>query len=132
MTAVLPDTSALIAALRGHAASATALATADRVMLSPVVEGELLAGVRRTPVARDRERVRELLDGPRIERLAVARETAIRYAAIKDALLSAGTPVPANDIWIAASAMEHGLKVVTLDRHFLQIPQILTEVLEPS
>ncbi len=37
------------------------------------------------------------------------------------------TPVPSNDAWIAASAMEHGLIVVTTDRHYLNIPQVITE-----
>lgn len=130
MSAVLPDTSVAIAALRGHAASAEALATADRVAISPVVEAELLTGAARAPTARDRGRVGEFLDGPRIERLVIARETAVRYAAIKGALRRDGTPVPTNDIWIAASAMEHGLRVLTLDRHFLEIRQILVEYFE--
>lgn len=132
MSPVLPDTSAVIAALRGHAASAEGLATADRVVLSPVVEAELLTGANRAAAARDRARVREFLEGPRIERTAIGREAAVRYAVIKGALLSAGTPLPTNDIWIAASAMEHGLRVLTLDRHFLAMPQILVECLEPA
>ena len=42
----------------------------------------------------------------------------------------AGRPVPANDIWIAAAAMGRGLRVLTLDRHYLEIPQILVEMFE--
>jgi predicted nucleic acid-binding protein len=38
---------------------------------------------------------------------------------------TAGTPIPTNDFWIAASAMQYGLTVVTTDAHFLKIPQIL-------
>lgn len=34
--------------------------------------------------------------------------------------------VPSNDLWIAATAMQHGLRVVTTDRHFDRIPQIVT------
>ena len=39
----------------------------------------------------------------------------------------AGTPIPTNDIWIAASAMEYGLSVVTTDQHYQKIPQIIVE-----
>lgn len=45
-------------------------------------------------------------------------------------LRKAGTPIPANDLWIAATAMEHGLTVVTLDKHFARIPQILCRACE--
>jgi tRNA(fMet)-specific endonuclease VapC len=50
-----------------------------------------------------------------------------RYAAIINYLRKNGTPIPTNDIWIAASAMEYGLKVITTDRHYLNIPLIITE-----
>jgi predicted nucleic acid-binding protein len=39
--------------------------------------------------------------------------------------------VPTNDIWIAASAMELGLRIITLDRHYLEIPQIVVDLFEP-
>jgi predicted nucleic acid-binding protein len=41
-----------------------------------------------------------------------------------------GTPIPTNDLWIAASAMQHGLKVLTTDKHYLEVPQIITEYFE--
>ena len=43
-----------------------------------------------------------------------------------------GTPVPTNDLWIASTAMQHGLKVLTTDRHYLKIPHILAEYCEPD
>jgi predicted nucleic acid-binding protein len=51
-------------------------------------------------------------------------DTADRYALIVDSLRSAGTPIPTNDIWIAASAMQHGLGVLTTDDHFGRVRQI--------
>jgi len=54
-------------------------------------------------------------------------ETAERYAVVTDYLRRAGTPVPTNDLWIAASAMQHGLKVLTADAHYLKIPQVIAE-----
>jgi predicted nucleic acid-binding protein len=40
--------------------------------------------------------------------------------------------LPSNDVWLAATAMQHGLRVLTLDRHFLDIPQVLVELFEPG
>ena len=54
-------------------------------------------------------------------------ETAERYGAIVHALRTAGTPIPTNDLWIAASAMQHGLRVLTTDAHYNRVAQILVE-----
>jgi len=43
-----------------------------------------------------------------------------------------GTPIPANDLWIAASAAQHGLVLMTLDSHFKNVPQVLVEYLGPA
>jgi predicted nuclease of predicted toxin-antitoxin system len=43
-----------------------------------------------------------------------------------------GTPVPTNDIWIAATAAQHGFRLLTLDSHFLQIPQVMVDLIEPA
>lgn len=51
-------------------------------------------------------------------RLSPTDRTADEYARIKHELAKAGTPIPENDIWIAASAREHGLPLVTCDGHF--------------
>lgn len=48
-----------------------------------------------------------------------------RYAVIHDYLRAHGTPVSPNDLWIAASAAQHGLVVITLDGDFERIPQVL-------
>ena len=52
------------------------------------------------------------------------RETTEQYARLFVQLRRAGTPVPDNDLWIAALAMEHDLAVITRDRHFESIPQL--------
>jgi len=50
-----------------------------------------------------------------------------RYAIILNSLWRAGTAIPTNNIWIAASAMEYGLRVVTTDDHYRKIPQIMVD-----
>ena len=53
------------------------------------------------------------------------RETAEQYARLFVQLKRAGTPIPDNDLWIAALALEHDLMLITRDRHFQDIPQLL-------
>lgn len=56
-------------------------------------------------------------------------DTAERFALIQRILQDSGRPIPTNDMWIAASAMEHGLRLVTADVHYKAIPMILADVL---
>lgn len=128
MTAILLDTSAYSAFMRGHAALKLALQDADRIALTPIVLGELGAGFRAG--ARQKKNEAELhrfLASPRVHVVAVDPDTAERYAVILHGLRRAGTPIPTNDIWIAASAMQHGLRILTTDVHYTRIPQVLVE-----
>ena len=52
-------------------------------------------------------------------------ETAERYAVILNGLWTIGRPIPTNDLWIAASAMQYGLTILTTDAHFTHIAQVL-------
>lgn len=63
--------------------------------------------------------------------LIVDEETSERYATIRVALKKAGIPVTANDIWIAASAMQHGLPILTSDRDFQNISQVIVRHFSP-
>ena len=129
---VFVDTSAYSAFLRGHPEVESVLQRAEEIYLSPIVLGELRSGFRRgRRAARNEEVLDEFLDTPRVEILPVLDGTAVRYAEILSYLRSAGTPLPTNDVWIAASAMEHGLQVLTTDKHFLAAPQILVDLRGP-
>lgn len=122
------DTSAYSALARGNTVVRDRLALADEVCLCPVVIGELLAGFRRGGREEvNRHVLAEFLDLPEVAVLSLDEETSERYAVISDHLRRAGTPIPTNDLWIAAAAMQHGLKILTTDRHFLHVSQVLTE-----
>jgi tRNA(fMet)-specific endonuclease VapC len=62
------------------------------------------------------------LSKPSVRVLSVTEETALRYAEVDVYLRKNGRPIPRNDVWIAASALEHGLQLLTLDTHFREIP----------
>lgn len=133
MTRVLLDTSAYSVFMRGQAAIKQALQQADEIYFSPIVLGELLAGFRR---GRNREKnERELqafLSSPRVRGVGLDDETAERYAVILEGLWKAGTPIPTNDIWIAASAMQYGLSILTTDAHYHQVAQVIVHLFDTS
>jgi predicted nucleic acid-binding protein len=69
--------------------------------------------------------LRKLLSKSTVGILLPGRETAEQYARVFVQLKCAGTPNPDNDLWIAALALEHDLMLITRDRHFRYIPQLL-------
>ena len=131
MNRILLDTSAYSAHLYSHADVRGAIQRASEIGFSAVSIGELRAGfLKGGRSRRNEELLASFLASPRVRILAVDEETASRYAAIHDHLRRQGTPVPTNDIWIAATAAQYGLRLVTLDQHFLDVPQIAVDFIE--
>lgn len=123
---MLVDTTAYSAFMRGHSAIVAAVSGAPVIAMSPIVLGELKTGFRRGErLDRNLAELTKFLSSPRVRLPPLTGATSDRYAAIMEYLLRAGTPVPTNDVWIAASAMEHGWPVLTTDTHYQRIPQIL-------
>jgi predicted nucleic acid-binding protein len=125
------DTSGYSAFKRGHDGALAVVQSAAEIVLPAVVLGELLAGFRIG--SRERSNRRELdafMESPRVRVAALDFETAQRYAEILPYLRERGTPIPTNDIWIAATAMEWGLRVLTTDAHFGWLPQVSVLPLE--
>lgn len=121
------DTSAYSSFLRGNGEIRKYLQSAERIFVNAVILGELLAGfIMGKSEEKNRTLLQDFLSSPRVEILDIDQETAERYAVIIGYLRRRGTPIPTNDLWIAASAMRYGLRVLTTDGHFLKVPHILT------
>lgn len=123
MKKILLDTSAYSYLRQGNEEVLDALSHADLVYVSIFVLGELYAGFRggsKEPA--NRELLERFLKRPTVRVIAATRETAEVFGEIKNMLKRAGRPLPLNDVWIAAHAMETGSIVVTFDSHFRQIP----------
>jgi tRNA(fMet)-specific endonuclease VapC len=127
---VLFDTSAYSLLRRDSEGALRALRQARLVVLTPIVVGELRAGfMRGTRRAENEQHLRQFIASSRVGVVALTLETSDCYALIEHDLRSRGTPLAANDLWIAASAMEHGLTLVTADSHFERVSQIALELL---
>ncbi|MEW6776044.1 MAG: type II toxin-antitoxin system VapC family toxin [Bdellovibrionota bacterium] len=132
MSRILVDTSAYSALLRSHPEILEAFGRADEVHLNAVVLGELRAGFRAGTRRRENERtLLEFLEEGRTKVLPLDEDTADCYAEIFSSLRAAGTPIPTNDLWIAASAMQYGLRLLTTDRHYLRVHQVIVDYCEP-
>jgi tRNA(fMet)-specific endonuclease VapC len=128
VTRILLDTSAYSALLRGDERVRDALRQADEIRVNPVVLGELLAGFLRGGKRQKNEaELRRFLASPRVQVVGIDAQTAERYALVLASLRRRGKPIPSNDLWIAASAAQHGLRLLTLDAHFLEVEQILVD-----
>lgn len=125
---VAVDTNRLTDLLRGDAQLAERLGACDEVWIPLMVLGEIKAGFHGgTQRHRNEALLQRFLAKATVSVLLPGRETAEHYARIFVQLKRAGTPVPDNDLWIAALALEHDLTLITRDQHFERISQLPRE-----
>lgn len=128
MKTLMIDTSAYAVFKRGHSDATSQIRKAVEILVPSIVLGELRAGFefgRRKTI--NHNELDAFLSSSRVSVTPVINETAERYARIYAYLRKNGRPIPTNDLWIAASAMEHSAVLLTADTHFLHIPQILVK-----
>lgn len=117
------DTNALSAFADGDKGILPALKKAAFLAVPVVVLGEFYFGIRQSRLRKTYEKwIEENM--PLWKMLDVTRRTAKHYGAVHSELKKAGTPIPENDVWIAALAMEHDLPVLTRDAHFDKVAKL--------
>lgn len=120
------DTNRITDLFRGDAGLAGQLEHCEEVWIPLIVIAEIKAGFRGgTAQRRNEALLQRLLAKPTVGVLLPDQETAESYARLFVQLKRAGTPIPDNDLWIAALVLQHNLLLITRDRHFARIPQLM-------
>ncbi len=129
MKTVALDTNAYSGFKRGLVEVVNQLARAERILIPVPVLAELRIGFRGgSREARNLDELEQFLSSPRVEICSLTEQTAILYAEIFGTLQRKGTPIPLNDVWIAASAMEQGAILLSADTHFSRIDGLLLNI----
>lgn len=98
---------------------------ADIIYVSVITLGEIKYGFLKGLQLKDNNRLlNDFLDNPLVKEIDIVEVTAMIYAEIYYKLQKLGLPVPSNDIWIAACAIETDSTIITYDKHFLKIPGV--------
>lgn len=118
------DTNALSAFVDGDPALGRAIRRQASLSIPVIVLGEFRYGI---ASSRHRRAYEDWLDEhlADFDVLPVTSQTTTFYATVRQSLKRLGKPVPANDAWIAALALEHGLPVVSRDAHFDAVPHVV-------
>ena len=126
------DTSAYSHMRTGNPQVLDLVAGADVVLIPVIVLGELEAAFESgSRPASNRAALAEFLDEPFVWILDVTRPVARRYGEIHGRLRRGGTPIPVNDIWIAASTLECSGRLLTFDTDFRQVQGLEATILTP-
>lgn len=126
MKRIFIDTNVYAAFKRNEPVVIGLMRRAELIAVSTVILGELLAGFRCG--SREEQNRRELdlfLDAPRVSVYSIDDETAEFYSSVFSDLKMKGRPIPSNDIWLAASTLQHGCALATLDGHFTHVSGLL-------
>jgi len=122
MRPIALDTNAYTAFKRGDEQIVTVLQHAPIIIVCVTVLGELLGGFAAGQrESHNRSELTQFLNTPRVKVVSSTIATADLYALVYAALRRKGQPIPTNDLWIAASSLEHGAALLTLDAHFHNI-----------
>lgn len=122
MRPIALDTNAYTAFKRGDEQIVAVLQHAPVIIVCITVLGELLGGFAAgQQESRNRSELTQFLNTPRVKFVPGTTATADLYALVYSALRRKGQPIPTNDLWIAASSLEHGAALLTLDAHFQNI-----------
>src|SRR5882672_9580243 len=119
------DTNRYVDFCREVAEVVEAVRLAEKIFIAFVVLGELRSGFQSGTKSLQNERILvRFLNSPRVATLFPDEDTTHHYARLFQQLRKQGTPIPVNDLWLAALVLQHDLQLLTRDRHFDHIPQL--------
>ena len=119
------DTNAYKDFCAGNSQALEQVQLADDILIPFIVLAELRAGFACGSVARRNEAILvKFLNSPRVRVVYPNEETTHHYAMLFFQLRTQGTPIPTNDIWIAALSVQQRALLYTHDRHFDHLPQL--------
>jgi tRNA(fMet)-specific endonuclease VapC len=123
---ILLDTNAYVGFKRNVVEMVDFIVSAESIVFSPIVLGELMFGFRNgTRCKENMEDLNSFLDHEVVELVQIGKITSDRYSRIAEQLKRQGTPIPTNDIWIAAQTIEHGAELISSDKHFEKISSLV-------
>lgn len=120
------DTNALVDFFRGKPAVKKEIQKYESIYVPFIVLAELRAGFLSGKRGLENEKVLTLfLNSPRTEILLASEDTTHHYAKLFQQLRSQGTPIPTNDLWIASLCLQYDFVLLSSDKHFQSIPQLI-------
>ena len=126
MRRIIIDTNVYVAFKRNFEDVIDALRKVDYIGINTVVLGELYSGFKGgTMEGLNKRELEQFLDKPRVDVIPIDEITAEFYAHVYWGLKRKGYPVPTNDMWVAASALQHGLALFSMDAHFEKVDGLM-------
>ena len=128
---IVLDTSAYVGFKCNEVETVEFIVSSEMILFSPVVLGELMLGFRNgTRFKENMDDLNRFLNHEAVELVQIGKITSDRYSRIAAQLKRQGTPIPTNDIWIAAQTMEHGAELITSDQHFKRVSGLVCTIFQ--
>lgn len=126
ITRILLDTNAYSAFKHNSKDAIDIISRAEHIGMNSVVAGELCAGFAAgTREDKNLRELREFLLSYRVRKIPIDHETATYYARVYQELKRKGRPIPTNDLWIAATALQYNFAIFSYDKHFKDIDGLI-------
>ena len=124
---VLLDTSVIVPHLRKHSVRIKKPSHGGSLYVIPIILGELYYGAYYSDNPDQKITAIQAMRGA-LDELSIDEATVLEYGKTRARLRKQGTPLPENDVWIAAAAIRYGLPVATYDKHFTMVPGLKTSL----
>jgi len=127
---ILMDTSAYVGFKLNKSDLVYRIINAESILISPIVLGELMFGFRNgNRFEENMDDLNKFINHEVVDLVQIGRITSDRYSRIAAQLKRHGTPIPTNDIWIAAQTIEHGAELISSDLHFEKISGLVCTII---